>query len=247
MSESARLPVGDVVLRMGWAQTDQPSEGIFTRAGNHPIDGAAIGTVSGTYPPPFPPSLNTSADLHLFIWIAADAASIADVILAGGGTLLSSFSNAAAYTLESFDGTIYISERRLSAGVSGYRISAVVGGALIASQPWVRTQITAQAGPAKLGNWTGNLVGDTWTATTIAWPTTTLVGVAAVHEVVFDNVTAVAWPIGWFDSTAVGALRYNFRLATAAGLVWIRKTTTGMFELRTTQNRDDLSFDFWSL
>ena len=158
VSESARLPVGTVVLRLGWAQTKTPAESIFTRADLHPTDGAAVGTVAGLYPPPFPPALNTDPDLYLFIWIASAPSGIADLVLAGGGTLLSSFSNAAAYTLESVDGTLYISEQRLSAGISAYQISAVVGGALIASQPWVTSQLPGLGGPVKLGNWTGNLV-----------------------------------------------------------------------------------------
>ena len=45
-------------------------------------------------------------------------------------------------------------------------------------------------GPVKIGNWSGDLVGDTWTGTTLTWPTTALVGIGAVHTIVFDGVTA---------------------------------------------------------
>ena len=102
-------------------------------------------------------------------------------------------------------------------------------------------------GPVKIGNWSGDLVGDTWTATTLEWPTTALVGIAAVHTIVFDGVTTVGWPIGWYDSAAVGAHRYNFRLAAGAAFGWIRKTSGGLIELRSGQARNGLSFDFWSL
>ena len=105
---------------------------------------------------------------------------------------------------------------------------------------------TGGGGPAKLGNWNGDLVADTWTATTIAWPTTALVGIAAVHTITFDNVTSAGWPIGWYDSAAAEARRYNFRVATGAAIVWIRRAAN-VIELRVDQNRDDLSFDLWSL
>ena len=102
-------------------------------------------------------------------------------------------------------------------------------------------------GPTKIGNWSGDLVADTWTATTLAWPTTALVGIAAVHTIVFDGVTAVGWPLGWYDSAAVGAHRYNFRLAAGAAFGWLRKTSGGLIEIRSGNDRAGLSFDFWSL
>ena len=141
---SARLPVGTIALRLGWAQGRTHTDAIFTRAGNHPIDGAAVGTVAGLNPPVFPPALNTDPSLYLFIWIGTAQVNIADIRLSGGGgTLIGSISNGAAYTLEGVAGTVYVSNQRLSAGLSAYQISAVVGGDLIASQPWVTEQIAA--------------------------------------------------------------------------------------------------------
>ena len=78
-------------------------------------------------------------------------------------------------------------------------------------------------GPSKIGNWSGDLVADTWQVTGLTWPTTALVGIAAVHPIVFDGVTAVGWPLGWYDSAVVEAHRYNFRLAAGAAFAWIRK------------------------
>ena len=147
VSESARLPIGNVALRLGWAQSQTPTEAIFTRANDHPIDGAAVGTVAGTPVPVFPPALNTDPTLYLFIWIATAQANIADTRLSGGGgTLVGSVSNGAAYTVEGVAGTLYVSNQRLSASLSAYQISAIVGGDLIASQPWVTEQIAAASG-----------------------------------------------------------------------------------------------------
>ena len=144
VSESARLPVGTVAMRLGWAQSQTPTDAIFTRANNHPTDGAAVGTVAGLNPPVFPPALNTDTTLYLFVWIATAQANIADIRLSGGGgTLIGSLSNGAAYSFDGMAGTIYVSNQRLSAGLAAFQISAVVGGDLIASQPWVTEQIAA--------------------------------------------------------------------------------------------------------
>ena len=147
VSESLRLPVGTVAMRMGWAQTTTVAAAIFTRANNHPTDGAAVGTVSGLNPPVFPPALNTDTNLYLFIWIAAAKANIADIRLAGG-TLQGSISTGTAYTLENVAGTVYVSNQRLTAGTSAYQVTAIVGGELIASQPWVNEQLAGVGGGA---------------------------------------------------------------------------------------------------
>ena len=145
VTEGIRLPVGTVVMRLGWSQSQVVSDVIFTRADLHPTDGAAVGTVTGTTIPPFPPGLNTDTDLYSFIWIAAESDQIADIRLSGGGgTLRGSFSNGAAYTFKGVDGTVYVSDQRLTAGLSAYSISAIVAGDLIASQPWVTEQDTEQ-------------------------------------------------------------------------------------------------------
>ena len=44
-------------------------------------------------------------------------------------------------------GTVYVSNQRLSAGLSAFQISAIVAGDLIASQPWVTEQIDAIPAP----------------------------------------------------------------------------------------------------
>lgn len=142
VSESARLPVGTVSLRLGWAQSQIADDSYFIRANTHPTDGAAIGTVAGLNPPPFPPALNSDPSLYLYIWIGTARANIADIRL-GGETVIGSISSGVPYTLEGEDGTLYISEQRLSSGTAAYQISAVVGGDLIASQPYVDAAIAA--------------------------------------------------------------------------------------------------------
>ena len=124
------LPVGTAVLRLGWAQHQNATEAVFTRADNHPTDGAAVGTVDGLDVPPFPPALVTDADLYLHIWIGTAAANITDVLLSGGGgTLIGSISSGADFTVEGDAGTFYVSNQRLSPGLAAFQISAEVAGA----------------------------------------------------------------------------------------------------------------------
>ena len=67
-TSSGRLPAGDVVMRIGWAETQEPTDAIFTRDDNHPDDGASVGTVSGLNPPVFPPALNSDGGLYMLVW-----------------------------------------------------------------------------------------------------------------------------------------------------------------------------------
>ena len=57
VSESTRLPLGTVVMRLGWAQSQAVDDSIFTRANLHPTDGAAEGTVAGLSVPAIPACL----------------------------------------------------------------------------------------------------------------------------------------------------------------------------------------------
>ena len=58
------LPAAAVALRVGWSQTQGFATGIFTRASNHPIDGANVGDTDGVNVPPFPPALDTDPTLY---------------------------------------------------------------------------------------------------------------------------------------------------------------------------------------
>ena len=134
-TSTGRLPAGTVVMRLGWAQTQTPVDAIFTRADNHPVDGAAVGTVSGLSVPVFPPALVTDQSLYFFIWIAAAAGQVADVRLSGGGgSLIGSGQPLTAYTYEGTVGTIWVSNQRLSAGLAAFSVSAIVAGALVLTE-----------------------------------------------------------------------------------------------------------------
>ena len=67
-----RLPGAAVAMRIAWSQSRVFEAGSFTRANDHPIDGASVGLTSGVETPPFPPSLATDATLYLGVWIAGD-------------------------------------------------------------------------------------------------------------------------------------------------------------------------------
>ena len=69
---NGRLPAPPVAMRLGWNQSRVMHAGIFTRANDHPIDGAAIGTTAGLAVPPFPPALDTDPTLYLGVWLAGD-------------------------------------------------------------------------------------------------------------------------------------------------------------------------------
>ena len=205
---SARLPVGTIPLRLGWAQGRAPSDDIFIRAGNHPIDGAAVGTVAGLSIPVFPPALNSDVTLYLFIWIGTAIDNIADIRLSGGGgTLIGSISNGEAYTLEGVTGTVYVSEQRLSAGTSAFQISAVVGGDLIASQPWVTEQIAAL--PAGGGGVTYTSLG----TGTLSDTRGQFSFADAVERVVIDGWNAGTWTALLFVFQDVAGGSDNRRMA----------------------------------
>ena len=159
-TSSGRLPAGDVVMRIGWAETQEPTDAIFTRDDNHPDDGASVGTVSGLNPPVFPPALNSDGGLYMLVWIAASVSQVADVRLSGGGgTLLSSGQPLAPYEYDGDAGTMWVSNQPLSPALSAYSISAVVAGALILTEAdvedWARAgnsdEIPASRLPAGMG------------------------------------------------------------------------------------------------
>ena len=150
---AGRLPAGDAVMRIGWALTQAATDLIFTRDGNHPADGAAVGTTSGTAPPAYPAALASEPDLFMFVWI--ESGDVSDIQFAGG-TLLTSGHPLTAYEYDGTAGTIWISSNRLSPGVSAYPISAIVPGALILTGPdveaWAKVGDGTAIPVAKLTN-----------------------------------------------------------------------------------------------
>ena len=116
--DDGRLPGPPVAFRAGWSQGRVAGAAIFTRAGNHPIDGAAVGTTDGLALPPFPPALNTDLTLYLHLWVegAPDISAILDT--SGGDpvpfTEFFPAGDAVPLEIESVAGTVYISSVRFN-------------------------------------------------------------------------------------------------------------------------------------
>ena len=133
-----RLPGPPVAFRMGWAQSRTVAASVFTRADNHPIDGASVGTTAGLGMPPFPPALNTDRTLYLHLWIEGDP-DIAEIF--GSYDVdpvpyTSSFpvADKTALTVDSTDGHAYVSSERF-ASLAPTVFAVISAGAEIATVP----------------------------------------------------------------------------------------------------------------
>ena len=122
-----RLPGPPVAVRLGWSQSRTMSAAVFTRAGQHPIDGAEVGTSSGVTVPPFPPALDTDPTLYLGLWTPGDP----DVEEIAGGI---GFAGKAPLTVNGVAGHYRTSSLRLPATVVGTTIRLVTGGARILTE-----------------------------------------------------------------------------------------------------------------
>ena len=139
-----RLPAPAVAARLGWSQTRDVNAGVFTRADDHPEDGAAVGTSDGVEAPPFPPALNSDSSLYLHWWVAGAVAVAA--FLEGIGVdpvdYTNLFEGVGDLTIDGEVGTVYISTFRLSP-LAGSIFRAVLPGALIltddAVEDWAKT------------------------------------------------------------------------------------------------------------
>ena len=142
---AGRLPsTTGKVMRIGWSNTQDYAEEIFTRDGNHPDDGAAVGTIAGVFPPVQPAGIPAIPDVaanekYLHIWIGEIPGNIAQLTFFGAPA--HGVSEAAAQTYNTTDGTWWVTNLPLSAGISAYAFSAVVVGLLIATQKWVEGEI----------------------------------------------------------------------------------------------------------
>ena len=141
----ARLPASDgVTMRIGWSNTQDYSEDVFTRDGNHPDDGAAGGTIAGVFPPVQPAGIPDIPDVavnekYLHIWIGEIPGNVVQLTFFGAPA--HGVSEAAAQRYNTTDGTWWVSNLPISAGISAYAFSAIVAGLLIATQQWVTAQI----------------------------------------------------------------------------------------------------------
>ena len=133
---SLNLPGPAVAMRLGWSQTQDAVAGIFTRAEDHPEDGAAEGLTSGVEVPPFPPSLNTDASLFQWVWVAGSPTIDDGIDL---------YTSQGALIVDAVEGTAYVSNARLFPPIPSQPSTIIVSilGELIASQPWVTEQLEA--------------------------------------------------------------------------------------------------------
>ena len=72
LHEDVRLPAPARAMRIGWNQSRAITAAVFTRANQHPIDGAVLGTTTGLEVPPAPPALAGDQTLYLAVWIEGD-------------------------------------------------------------------------------------------------------------------------------------------------------------------------------
>ena len=138
------LPGDEVAMRMGYSQTQVANAGNFTRADDHPIDGAAEGLSGGLAAPPFPPSLNTDSSLFFHIWFAGTP-TLTDILDGSDTSYLDQIVDAGALTVEGVAGTAYVSTVRFNP-LAPTEFRAIIPGEEIASEPWVDEQIAAIPG-----------------------------------------------------------------------------------------------------
>ena len=144
-----RLPGPAVAFRMGWTFEDEAAdETTFIRDGNHPDDGASEGTTAGLDAPSIPAALfaraihfTQSKDFRFHVW-AAGVVELASILDAYGDNWIGEFTNEGALTVDGVVGILYseIHTRTNEDGISYF--SAILPGAIIATQPWVETQLS---------------------------------------------------------------------------------------------------------
>ena len=139
------------VMRIGWSESQAYDEEVYTRDGNHPADGAAVGTIAGTFPPVQPAGIPDIPDVaenekYLHIWVGEIPGNVAQLTFFGSPA--HGVSSAEAQTYNTTEGTWWVSNLPLSSGISAYAFSATVVGALIASQAYVDDAIAAIPAPS---------------------------------------------------------------------------------------------------
>ena len=181
------------VMRIGWSESQAYDEQVFTRDGNHPDDGAAVGTIAGVFPPVQPaglpdiPDVSTS-EKYLHIWVGEIPGNIAQLTFFGSPA--HGVSTAEAQTYNTTEGTWWRTNLPLSQGISAYAFSATVVGALIASQAYVDAAIAAI--PVSPG-------GGAPTYTLLATDTA-----ATASQFIFSGSERVAFRAAWNGGTYRG-------------------------------------------
>ena len=149
-----RLPGAAVEMRIGWSETRVFEEVNFVRMGVHPGDGVAVGTSNdnpGLNAPPFPPSMNMSTETNQDtmwqgIWFATTN-PVSDILQypARPVSWTGFYSAPMMLTVEGTDGIYYVmGNDPFSRGfyVNRGEWHAILPGPVLATQPWVETQLS---------------------------------------------------------------------------------------------------------
>ena len=142
-----RLPALPVAFRIGWSQSQAAVEGVFTRANDHPIDGAALGETDGLDAPPFPPSLASDSTLYLHLWIEGSPSVAA---LQTTQNVTAAFSVGVAFSVDGVVGTLFVSNTRYTDDGVGVSYRAVLVGALLATVEEVTAKLAEHASIANV-------------------------------------------------------------------------------------------------
>ena len=142
-----RLPAPAVSMRLGWSQSQAAAEGVFTRANDHPIDGASVGDTDGLDAPPFPPSLASDSTLYLHLWIEGSPSVAA---LQTIENVTAAFSDGEALTVDGVAGTLYVAANRYTDDGVGVSYRALLVGALLATVEEVTAKLAEHASIANV-------------------------------------------------------------------------------------------------
>ena len=106
-------------VRVGWSQTRVASTAVLLRVNNHPVDGALLTAIeTDFFPPPFPPALNTDADLYLHVWV--EGAERLSSFLVGGAQNIGGVPFVSALTVSGVPGQLHVSTQRLVARLATF-------------------------------------------------------------------------------------------------------------------------------
>ena len=113
LHDDVRLPAPARAMRIGWNQAPAIPASVFVRAGQHPIDGVAVGMTTGVEVPPAPPALASDLTLYLALWIAGDTVD-GTTIHDADNDITDDFRAPAVLEVDGVAGHVYASTARLA-------------------------------------------------------------------------------------------------------------------------------------
>ena len=129
LHEDVRLPAPARAMRIGWNQSRAITAAVFTRANQHPMDGAVQGTTPGLDVPPAPPAIDTDPTLYLAVWIEGDGDD-GTVIRFGADDVTADFGMPMALAVNGGAGHYHVTRERLTHDTSR-RLSVQIPGDMI--------------------------------------------------------------------------------------------------------------------